>query len=113
MVSATLSEVPKSPHELEDYVAALFQSARYFVEKNIVERDFTEILELDTVATTYEGQLPSSVLAEAKSGNWGFGDIFKIMGWMRYLDIEKGGFFVSKDMPAIDIPSVQQKVGPS
>ena len=34
--------------DLEDYVAALFQAAGYFVEKNLVERDPSDILELDT-----------------------------------------------------------------
>jgi len=109
---ASLADIPKSPHELEDYVAALFQSAHYFVEKNITERDITDILELDAVATSYEGANPSTVLAEAKSGRWGFPDIFKVIGWMRYLDIPRGAFFVSKDVPGKDSQAVQQKVGP-
>ena len=112
MAKASLSDVPKSPHELEDYVAALFQSSGHFVEKNIVERDFTEILELDVVATSYEQTVPCSILAEAKSGDWGFPDIFKVVGWMRYLDIQRGAFFVSKQVPGKDMDSVQKKVAP-
>jgi len=98
--SVTLEDFPKSANELEDYVAALFQSARFFVEKNIEER---ELLELDTVATSYEGSIPSLFLAEATTGDWGFADIFKLIGWMRYLDIKKGNLFVSKDIPDKEI----------
>jgi hypothetical protein len=105
-----LQDVPQTPAELEDYVAALFQTSGYFVEKNITERDFTEILELDAVATSYDGGLPDSVLAEAKSGDWGFADIFKVAGWMRYLDLPRGALFVSKDIPGKDPAAVQQKV---
>src|SRR5687768_12937927 len=93
----TLEDVPQKAVELEEYVSALFQSARYFVEKNIVEREpEAEILELDAVATSYESSPPESVIVEAKSGDWGFADIFKVMGWMRYLQIERGAVFASK-----------------
>jgi hypothetical protein len=105
----TLPDIPQSADALEDYVAALFQSAGYFVEKNIIERDsHTEILELDVVGTSYDDEIPLSVLAEAKSGQWGFHDIFKVLGWMTYLQIPQGAFFVSesKKDPAL----VQQKM---
>ncbi|MFT3773167.1 MAG: hypothetical protein QM820_47920 [Minicystis sp.] len=74
----------------------MFQAAGYFVEKNIRQRDVTDVLELDAVATSYDGPLPESVLAEAKGGRWGFPDIFKVAGWMAYLGIERGGFFVKE-----------------
>jgi hypothetical protein len=112
MASATLSDIPKSGHELEDFVSALFRASRYFVETNITERDFTEILELDAVATSYEGGLPTSVLAEAKGGDWGFADIFKVVGWMRYLDLARGGFFVTAGPRASTVPACQQKITP-
>lgn len=97
MATITLPDIPQSADALEDYVAALFQSARFFVEKNIIERDsHTEILELDVVGTSYDEDIPFSVLAEAKSGKWGFHDIFKVIGWMKYLQIPQGAFFVSE-----------------
>jgi hypothetical protein len=89
-----LSRIPASGRDMEDYVAGLFQAAGYFVERNIRQRDVAEILELDAVATSYEGPRPTCVLAEAKGGRWGFTDIFKVAGWMAYLGIERGGFFV-------------------
>lgn len=111
MAAIMLPDAPKSPHELEDYVAALFQSAGYFVEKNIIERDsHAEILELDAVATSYNEAIPFSVLVEAKSGDWHFADMFKIVGWMQYLHITQSAFFVSKSEK--DPALVMQKVTP-
>lgn len=98
MAQIVLPRVPTNGQELEDYVAGMFQAAGYFVEKNIRQRDVTDVLELDAVATSYDGPLPVAVLAEAKSGRWGFPDIFKVAGWMSYLGIDHGGFFV-KEVP--------------
>jgi len=94
MASIVLPSIPGSGRELEDYVASMFQAAGYFVEKNIRQRDVTDVLELDAVATSYDGLVPTSVLAEVKGGRWGFPDIFKVAGWMAYLGIGRGGFFV-------------------
>lgn len=90
-MAVELSGVPASPHELEDYASALFQSAGYYVEKNITEEN---VLELDAVATSYDTACPEEVLVEAKSGDWGYGDIFKVIGWMKYLGIDRGVFIV-------------------
>lgn len=110
--TVTLADVPGRPIELEEYVAALFQSARYFVEKQVIEREpAAEILELDAVATSYDGPSPVSVIVEAKSGSWGFADIFKVRGWMTYLDIDQGAFFASKIVQK-DNAFVQDKCAP-
>lgn len=81
--------------DLEDQVAALFQAAGYFVEKNIVDAQPSTILELDVVATKYSGGRPEPCLVEVKSGGWGFTDIFKVSGWMTYLGIKRGAFFTT------------------
>lgn len=73
-----LPDIPSQPLELEDCAAALFQASGHFVERNVVERDKTEILEMDAVAMSYDGDKPTSVIAEAKSGDWGYPDIFKL-----------------------------------
>lgn len=96
MARLSLPHIPDSGRDLEDYIAGMFQAAGYFVEKNIRQRDVTEVLELDAVATSYEGPLPVSVLAEAKGGRWGFPDVFKVAGWMSYLGISRGGLFVKE-----------------
>lgn len=114
MATISLPRVPESGHELEDYVAGMFQAAGYFVEKNIRQRDVTDILELDAVATSYDGPVPIAVLAEAKGGKWGFPDIFKVAGWMAYLGIGLGGFFV-KEPPGTstrDMEHIQRTIAP-
>jgi hypothetical protein len=93
---AKLPDVPQGK-ELEDYVAALLQCAGYFVEKNIIERGRVEVLELDMVATDYIDDLPKRLLFEVKSGNWGFSDIFKLLGWKTYMGPDKidSAYFVA------------------
>ena len=93
-MAGQLSDTPEAGADLEDYVAALFQTAGYFVEKNLTERDPSEVLELDIVATDYSTTSPKSILAEAKGGGWGYHDIFKVVGWMQYLNLPLGALFV-------------------
>lgn len=112
MENASLSDIPGTATEVEDYVAALFQSAGYFVEKNVVEADVSEVLELDLIATDYRGPRPSHVLAEAKSGDWGFSELFKVVGWMRYLEIQTGGFFVAKAPDDNHAASIAKRMKP-
>lgn len=114
MASIALSRIPDSGRDLEDYVAGMFQAAGYFVEKNIRQRDVADVLEIDAVATSYDGALPTSVLAEAKGGRWGFPDIFKVAGWMQYLGIERGGFFVKEHATAAarDVGRIHRTVAP-
>jgi hypothetical protein len=98
---ATLPEIPKGK-ELEECISAILQSGGYFIEKNIIEREEgTEVLELDVVATEYMTAEPVSSFVEVKSGDWGFKDLFKIRGWLDYLEYERGLFITDrpKDNP--------------
>jgi hypothetical protein len=104
-----VSDIPATPAELEDYVAALFLAAGHFVEKNIEERN---VLELDIVATDYSMDPPRVVLAEAKSGGWGFGELFKVVGWMQYLRIEEGALFATAVPADKDLLRMQDVFGP-
>lgn len=90
-----LPEIPGAGDELEDYVAALFQASGHFVEKGVIEADPLDLLELDIVATKYSLEGGDTCVVEVKGGKWGYTDLFKVVGWMRYLDIQKGGFFVT------------------
>jgi len=94
--SHTLPDAPATGPDLEHFVAALFQSAGYFVEKNVQE---VGTLELDVVATHPDPAVNSPVLIEAKSGQWGFSDAFKVLGWMKYLKFQHGTFFCSQADP--------------
>ncbi len=84
--------------EFEEYISAFFQVGGRYVERNIIERDIVEVLELDIITTEYSNTEDLKInLIEVKSGrNWGFSDLFKIYGWMRYLGIDKG-IFITKE----------------
>jgi hypothetical protein len=96
---ATLPDVPKGK-ELEDFVAAYFQSTGHYVEKSIIEEGETEVLELDAVITAFDNGVPESALVEVKSGSWGFPDAFKVRGWMDYLTIPKGVLVTTGKSPS-------------
>lgn len=36
------------------------------------------------------------LLIEVKGGKWGFTDLFKVVGWMQYLGLEHGAFFMTR-----------------
>ena len=102
MASITLSDSPKG-EEFEEYISAFFQSAgNYYIERKIVEREVEEVLELDIIITDYDSLPPRIKLLEVKSGDWGFPDLFKIRGWMDYLNIDKGVFIAIKEKEHID-----------
>jgi len=110
-VAVTLSDIPTAGADLEHFVAALFQSSGYYVEKNLVERDPSDILELDIVATSYRSGGSASVLVEAKGGAWGWTDLFKMLGWMKYLGFEQSALFAvaHNDRP---LTAIAEKLGP-
>jgi hypothetical protein len=89
----SLPEIPGSGDELEDYIAALFQASGHFVEKQIVEADPADLLELDIFATDYASAEVVRRLVEVKGGKWGYTDLFKVVGWMTYLELNRGAFF--------------------
>jgi hypothetical protein len=102
-------KLPDTPqgHELEEYVAAYFQTSGYYVDKNITEDN---VLELDVVTTDYASGVPSGTLIEVKSGTtWGFSDLFKVFGWMHYLSIPRGALFATAAPPDKDLKFIQGK----
>lgn len=90
-----IPNIPSQPVEVEDCVSALFNAGGYHVERHIRHRDLEEVLELDAVATDYSTSPPTRVLVESKSGGWGYPDLFKVLGWMKYLGFERGVFMVT------------------
>ncbi|MEZ4412432.1 MAG: hypothetical protein R2910_05565 [Gemmatimonadales bacterium] len=93
--SIELPDIPANGDQFEDYVAALFQCGGYFVQRGVTERDPTDVLELDAVVTDYDVQPPEALIVEAKSGTkWGYPDLFKVVGWLRYLHMSRGCFLV-------------------
>ena len=90
-----LPQIPKD-RSYEDYVAAILNAGGYFLERGIKKREEGDILELDIVVNKFEkdNEVQKSIV-EVKSGKeWGFPEIFKVKGWMSFLDFEKAAFVV-------------------
>lgn len=92
-MTVELQDVPHGGQDLEHYTAALFQAAGYYVDKNLEQLTLgsggDQVLELDVVAADFEPAETYRVLAEAKSGGWGYGDVFKLLGWLTYLGLNE------------------------
>ena len=95
--------IPKGK-DYEDYIAAILASDGYYLERNIhCWIDKEELLELDIVSTKFSRTTVNRELIEIKSGdNWGYSDIFKVFGWMKYLGYKKGSFIVRKKAKLTD-----------
>lgn len=101
MATVNLPAIPKEA-EFEELIAALMQSSGYYIERRIEQSDQgVQVLELDIITTDYMQSPPEIRIHEVKSGKWGLKDIFKVGGWMRYLDIQAGSFVVH-DNPILE-----------
>jgi hypothetical protein len=103
-VSKRPVDLPKFPDgkEFEEYVSAYLQCGPVYIERNIVEREEQEVLELDIIGTDYSKAPPHVRLFEIKSGSWGFADIFKIYGWLNYLGITDGAFVLKQSKNSVE-----------
>ncbi|MFI2741621.1 hypothetical protein ACG2LH_02680 [Zhouia sp. PK063] len=89
-------------YDYEDYICAFFQSGGLYVERSVIHRETEEILELDIITTDFSTKSTDKKLVEIKSGKWGFNEIFKVKGWLVYLDISDGIFIVKKERNSFD-----------
>src|SRR5262245_25587304 len=108
MASVRLPDLPKDK-EFEEYVAAYLQSDGKFIERKVIEKSVAEVLEFNIIATQYDVDLPRLQLIEVKSGGWGFPDLFKVYGWMNYLNIIEGGFVAQKDKQNLEFYRTKAK----
>jgi len=99
--TVSLPDIPEGKG-LEDFVAAFFQTAGQYVERSIIQRETEEVLELDLLTTAYNASIPTYLLTEVKSGGWGFSDLFKLSGWLHYLQLQDAVFVVTKDKYNLD-----------
>ena len=85
-----IPDEPDDPLDFEDMVAALFAASRWHVSQNIRSLDGkTELLEADIVATQWEANgNVRRVLVECKSGDWGFRDMYTLLGHKTYLGVD-------------------------
>ena len=88
MTSARLPDVPEG-QDLEDSVAAFLQCAGFYTEKSVIERGETEVMEIDVLAWKPKHRIPHHTLFEVKGGDWGFPDVFKVLGWKTYLEARR------------------------
>jgi hypothetical protein len=92
-----MPSLPKAPRGfwLEDAVAAALQCGS-FIERNVHDNEGgADSLELDVIATRYGPNNARKILVEVKSGGWGFNEVFKLAGWMKYLSIEQAVLFAT------------------
>ena len=89
----SLPKIPKDK-EYEDFIAAILQSGGYYLERGIIYRIKQDVLELDIVSTRFSEGNVERAISEIKSGGWGLSDIFKIRGWLDYLNLDKASFVV-------------------
>ena len=75
--------------EFEEFVSAILQCSGAFVERQIKERERRDVLELDVVITYLNEDQNFVRIVEVKSGDWGCEDLFKLAGWMQYLDVSE------------------------
>jgi hypothetical protein len=101
MAGVRLPEFPKGK-EFEEYISALLQAGGYYIERNIIDRKGTEVLELDVITTDYSKKLPNIQLLEVKSSEWHFSDLFKVRGWMDYLKLNNAAFIAKGSRDNVD-----------
>lgn len=91
MNASTAIELRKIPKDkdYEDYLCAYLQAGGLYIERSIIHREVEELLELDILTTDFQTDSAENNLIEIKGGDWGFSDIFKVRGWLTYLNFEK------------------------
>lgn len=87
-ISLQLPKIPKDAY-YEDYVAALLNTGGYYLQRSVHRyEEGVEMLELDVVATKITPDKVDKKVVEIKSGGWGIKDVFKVVGWLQYLQIK-------------------------
>lgn len=103
-ISLRLPKIPRDSY-YEDYVAALLNAGGYYLQRSIHRYvEGVEMLELDVVATKISADTVEKTVIEIKSGNWGIKDVFKVVGWLQYLQIKNatGAFIFQNEAPMHD-----------
>ena len=103
----SLPDIPKDT-DFEDYVSAYYQLSGKFLERGVIyrvgrESCTKELLEMDIVTSDVKHGETERNIVEIKSKGWGCSEIFKVAGWMRFLDIPKGTFIVQETDKSFDV----------
>lgn len=88
-LTLSLPQIPKDAY-YEDYVASILNAGGYYLERSVHRAENgIDLLELDVVATRFTASSVDSTIIEVKSGGWGMKDVFKVNGWLHFLDLTK------------------------
>ena len=83
--------LPKSPtaRQYEDLVAASLTALGYYLETRMrFVGNSARLSELDAVATPSDESSLGRILVAARPEAWGFGDVFRVYGWRRWLGLD-------------------------
>jgi hypothetical protein len=110
----TIITLPKMPKDryYEDFVAAELCANGFYIERSIEQKEPTQVLELDIVTTKFTPDNIAKTICEVKSGGWGISDVFKVKGWLDYLQYDRG-LFVTLNSKKVDfdkLKDVAQKI---
>jgi len=103
-MTTTVVSLPELPTglEFEEFISAFLQVGGLYIERNVIDRGAEEVLELDVITTDYDSSPPEIKLLEMKAGKWGFSEIFKLRGWLDYLNFQSALLVVRKGRTNID-----------
>ena len=88
-LTLSLPQIPKDAY-YEDYVASILNTGGYYLERSVHRAENgIDLLELDVVATKFTASSIDSTIIEVKSGGWGMKDVFKVSGWLHFLNLNK------------------------
>lgn len=100
--------IPKG-QDFEDFVSAYLLIDGQYLERSIhyylsdeEGKNKKEFLEMDIVATAFSETAVDKSLVEVKSGGFGFPDIFKVYGWMNFLNLPKGIFVTQSEFKPLE-----------
>lgn len=97
MGTVRLFHAPRDGWQLEDYVAACYQSAGFFVASTIEEPDVAEI---DLLARDYRQSPPDTNLVDVKGGGWQMREAFGLLGLKTYMGADQATFITRTDVKA-------------
>lgn len=102
-----LPSIPKDCY-YEDYVAAILNAGGYYLDRSVHRRkNGVDLLELDVVATRFEPDKAINTIIEVKSGGWGIKDLFKVKGWLDYLQLTRAAFIYQETPEGKDEVTMQ------
>lgn len=92
-IKLSLNNIPDL-YDYEDFVSAYLLIGGYALDRSIPMKvdNAGDIFEVDILSHQFRPDRDNKMLIEIKSRKWSLDDVFKVRGWMDYLDISSGAF---------------------